>query len=275
MPHLESMAVTPKLFRQSPLLFDALLGAAKRCQKSRDSSMALLLASWRKAHQEGKKKTPLLMLDATGSDATSPEASPAASATSALSGPARMLRPSRPAKELPSLKLGSLFATMREKRAAEEAAAMETAKDLMVELGRCSDGSMLRSLVPRLQSLAVTARLLRQSPSIFEALSGAAKRFRKSKDKTVSKLLSNWDEMRKQQQQPAMLPSAEKAMTNTLGMQVKTPSPLKRKLTETPAPPTASPTQPQASRASSLGAPAKQSKITAFLGGVALKTTGA
>ena len=154
---------------------------------------------------------------------------------------------------------------------------METAKDLMVELGRCSDGSMLRSLVPRLESLAVTARLLRQSPSIFEALSGAAKRCRKSKDKAVSKLLSHWGEMRKQQlqQQPAMLPSVEKAMTNTLGIQVKTPSPLKRKLTETPTPPTALPTQPQASRASSLGAPAKQSKITAFLGGGSLKTTGA
>ena len=77
-----------------------------------------------------------------------------------------------------------------------EAAALEVARPLMAELDRCADATSLRSLVPRLQSLSITAGLLQESPSIIELLAAAAKRCRKSKDKEVSQLLSNWAEIR-------------------------------------------------------------------------------
>jgi len=266
--HLESMAVTPKLFRQSPLLFDALLDAAKRCRKSKDAAVALLLTTWRKMHQEGKKRTPPLLQEASASKTTM--------LCGASSVPARpqILTPSRPQKTSPSWKLGTLFATMREKQAVEEAAALEMAKDLIIDLARCTDASMLRSRVPRLQGLVVTAGLLRQSPSIIDALTAAAKRCRKSKDPAVSELLTNWGVIRKQQQQQATAQQpTSRATASTLDEQVKTPSPLKRKLSQTPTPPLAPPAQPQAPRALSGGAPAKQSKITAFLGVAAPMTS--
>jgi len=127
-----------------------------------------------------------------------------------------MMRPSRPQKVLPSMKLGHLFATMRKKQAAEEAQAAETAKQLMIELDDCSKASSLRVLMPRLEGLAVTPGLLRRAPSILHALTSTAKRCRSGKDKSVSKLLSKWSEMRKQQvEQPAALHALGKADAST------------------------------------------------------------
>lgn len=267
MAQLESMAVTPKLFRQSPSLFDALLDAAKRCRKSKDTAVALLLAKWRKMNREGKKRTPLLLQDGPCPSGEIPVSTPASTVFHIPAQP-RMLTPSRPQKMSRSLKLGSLFATMREKQAAEEAAAMVLAKDLISDLARCTDASMLRSLMSRLQSLSVTAGLLRQSPSIIDALAAAAKRCRKGKDKAVLQLLSDWGEVRKRQQQApiAQHPTPTKATPRDLDQQVETPSPLKRKLSETPTPPICPPAPLPGPPASSVGAPAKQSKITAFLG---------
>lgn len=307
MPRLRGMAVTPKLFRQSPALFDALSTAVKVCRKDQDTTAALinssakhrnLLVSWRKMYQDSKKRTPLLLQDANSPEAMVPVAAQVASTASSSAAPPRMLTPSRPQKELKSMKLGNMFATMREKTVAEEEAAMKLAKELMVDLASCTSASTLQSLVPRLQGLTATTGVLRQSPCIIEVLTDAAKRLRQSKVKVptkcreaVTQLLKKWIEMRRQQQQLAVQHPTAKATANAIATQVKTPSPLKRKLNETPTKPTASkvssasssssssssssaeanpPAQPQFDLPKPLPpAPAKQSKLKSFFGGAA------
>merc|ERR1712070_767398 len=112
-----------------------------------------------------------------------------------------MLTPSRPLKLRPSWKIGSLFAKMRERNAADEAVAVKAAKELIVDLEACDKAATLCSLLPRLQGLMVTRGLLQKCPSIIGVLAAAAKRCRKTKYEPVACLLSSWRQTSKQQEE--------------------------------------------------------------------------
>lgn len=94
-----------------------------------------------------------------------------------------------------SAKLDAVFEAAKSKRLADEAAAFSISEGLVAELMKVSKASALRRLMPRLESLAVSASLLRRSPSIVEALTDASKRCKKmSKDEAVVALLAAWEE---------------------------------------------------------------------------------
>merc|ERR1719498_2263162 len=63
-------------------------------------------------------------------------------------------------------KLGSAFEAMRHRRLADEEAAMDGARDLIVKLRRTSKASQLQELLPKLEGMAVTPKLFRQSPML-------------------------------------------------------------------------------------------------------------
>merc|ERR1719456_1539120 len=100
-------------------------------------------------HSQGTARHPFSAngtLSSSDADGAVPGASPVVSAAplSSESPPApRMVTPCRPLKHRPSWKLGSLFATMREKQAAEEATTVEAAKELIADLEGCTNVAKL------------------------------------------------------------------------------------------------------------------------------------
>lgn len=177
---------------------------------------------------------------------------------------------------------------MRDKLAIEEAASLDVAKGLVVELSSCATASTLRSLLPRLQSLSFSFRL-QESCSIFEALTAAAKRCRKSKDEGVLCLLSAWGQVltwsqeeqrprpltRSQEEQPLM--QKRVAAQHGAPVEAMRSSPVKRSFPESL---TLSPGRPIHVEAGTAlqGRPLpkqQQQKLTAaFFGSAALTTAG-
>merc|ERR1712232_1412854 len=65
--------------------------------------------------------------------------------------------------------------------------------------------SALQDILPSLQTLAVSATLLKSKPSLIEAFVAAAKRCRKSKDESVAQLLNLWKEVSRDKQDSALV----------------------------------------------------------------------
>mmetsp|Transcript_83027 Transcript_83027/g.130598 ORF Transcript_83027/g.130598 Transcript_83027/m.130598 type:complete len:356 (-) Transcript_83027:105-1172(-) len=199
MPRLEMLAVSPALLRQSPSVLDALTTAAKTCRKSKDDDILRLVSKWQTIKSEGKTRYRLSRKRAPPVEDVSAGLDPCqlVATVSEIAQP-RYVTPCRPLKSRPTVKLGKLFADMRAKHAAKESEAVEIANKLTIDLAKCRNASTLRCLIPQLEALLVTPRVLKESPSILQELEAAGKRCRKSKDESVSRLLSNWREKQRE-----------------------------------------------------------------------------
>merc|ERR1719277_1987382 len=51
-PRLTALVVTGKVLQQSPSVLEALVAAARRCRKSKDTTVVHLLSTWRKVHMQ-------------------------------------------------------------------------------------------------------------------------------------------------------------------------------------------------------------------------------
>jgi len=259
----------------------------KRCRKSTDDSVARLLISWYKIREQGiaksgingntrrrfsgKRPPPKECISKIGGIAVA--ACSGASASTAAPErprPPRVLAPCRSSRQRPSWKLGKLFAAMRVRCAADTAAAVKAAEELVVELNGCANWATLCKLLPRIQGLPVTPSVLQQSPSIILALDTAAKRCRKGKNEAVVGLLSKWREMQRQQpQEPIqMIQDAEPDIKGHVG-----PSVVKEGALSDVSPQVAKRTLPEVQILSRQPL-MKQRKITAFLGDAALASAG-
>jgi len=190
---LDGVVVTARVMEQTPSIAEAFAAAAKRCHESRDEAVVELLSRWTGT---GEGRAANMSLGATPSvaapslrDVGTPSSSSPASNPS--TGKAALRQP-RPQREGRNLKLGSLFAAMREKGAEEDSAALAALPGLVAKLQRLRDGKALLALVPRLQSLWASSRVLQQEPSVLENLTAAAKRCRKSNDPEIAELLRRW-----------------------------------------------------------------------------------
>mmetsp|Transcript_127058 Transcript_127058/g.219121 ORF Transcript_127058/g.219121 Transcript_127058/m.219121 type:complete len:378 (+) Transcript_127058:54-1187(+) len=280
MPRLQGLAVTASLLRKSPSILEALLAASKRCKKSKDASVTDLVASWRKKLQASKPRFRLLKKKAVES---APKVvtvhPPACKVGPAASSPQKPpVSASRLAKPQPSQKLGSMFASLREKHLASEADTVKTIWEILPGLAFCAKASTLRSLLPRLQSLMVTAGVLQQMPSLIGTLESAAKRCRKGKDEGVVRLLSQWRELQKQQKAPE-----QEKLRDSAKMEESPRSPTARSSTKRPLPLADSASPDMATKGRAVGStaeglqklpPLKQRKITAFLNPAAVMSAG-
>lgn len=207
MPRLESLAVTPALLVQSPSILDTLVSAVKRCKIGKDdkvfrSTVLDLANKWQAIKRKSKPKHRMSSKRAAPSESAivvSESGPPASQTSNAPPSQPRFITPVRPVKSQPTMKLGKLFTEMRAKNAVQECEALGRAKKLTIDLDNCGNASTLRGLIPHLEGLLVTPRILKESPSILQALESAAKRCRKSKDESIIRLLRRWRDKRDQE----------------------------------------------------------------------------
>lgn len=209
MPRLEGLVVTVAVLRQSPSILFSLLNAAKRCRKSKDASVKRLLTSWQQLQREdyknclkeGQHTKRSLSTKSSGSSlpvAVNPVPRPPATPQVA-SQSTQVVRNCKKLDSRPSMQLGSLFDCMQAKRVAEEAAALAAMPCLTSELVACSSAVELRNLLPHLEALTVTPKVLQQLHSMQQALEAAAKRFPKHNCTTVARLLEAWRNLQTEQ----------------------------------------------------------------------------
>lgn len=224
MPRLEGLLVTVAVLRQSPSILFSLLNAAKRCRKSKDASVKRLLTSWQQLQRddyenrlkEGQHtKRRLSTKSSSSSLPVAVEHVPRPPATPQVASQStQLVRNCRKIDSRPNMQLGSLFDSMQAKRAAEEGTALAAVPGLTSELAACSSAVELRKLLPRLEALTVTPKVLQQSPSVQQALEAAAKRFPKNNFTTVARLLEAWRNIQTEQRETSSCAIAVRPLGN-------------------------------------------------------------
>jgi len=144
-------------------------------------------------------------------------------------------------------KLNNVFDEVRNKRLADEIAAIDGAKKLLAELSDITKATTLKAFMPRLEILEVSPTLLRQSPSILDVLVSAAKRCRKSKDDVISRLVSTWQAIKREGKTRHRL-SRKRAPPVDDVSAISEARPLVTKVSETAQPRFVTPSRPVKSR---------------------------